>query len=251
MTQCRRRFAALTLCLVLAACGGTDEAPDGPPPETGRDVLEAMIEAHAGSRYRTLTFVQQTVTLGPDGAAADTSTWYEALAPGRLRIDVAPREDGNGVLYRDGLRYTIRGGQVTDRTPNVNPLALLLADVFHQPLDRTVTVLDSLGFDLSVVRRATWEGEPALVVGASEGDTASAQFWVERERKLPVRIVDRLGDGGPLMDARIGGYGRMDGSWVESEIDIHVDGRLAQQETYREIRVNPELPEGLFDPYNW
>jgi hypothetical protein len=243
--------AALILSAALAACGPGDQEADDPAPEHGRDVLQAMVDAHEGSRYRTLTFVQQTVTLGPDGVATDTSTWYEALAPGRLRIDVAPLEDGNGVLYRDGLRYTIRGGQPVDSVEDTNPLALILSDAFHRPVERTAAALEELGFDLGAVRQDRWEGEPAWVVGAPAGDTLSPQFWIERERWLPVRVVSRLGEGGPLMDARIGGYTRIDGSWVESEIDIRVDGRLAQTETYRRVRVDPDLPEDLFDPYGW
>lgn len=247
-------LALLPLVFLVASCGGGsdgEEASGTPPPADGRQVLQAVVEAHEGSRYRTLTFVQRTLTFGPDGAATDTTTWYEALAPGRLRIDVAPVEDGNGILYRDGLRYTIRGGQPVDSTRDTNPLALILADGFHQPAKRTATALENLGFDLTTVRQARWEGEPAWVVGAPAGDTLTPQFWIERERSLPVRIISRLGDGGPLMDARIGGYTRIDGSWVESEIAIRVDGRLAQTEEYRRIRVNPELPEGLFDPYSW
>ena len=250
MRSCSVAFT-LILGFVLTACNdGGEEAAGGSSPESGRDVIEAMVQAHEGSRYRSLTFVQRTVTYGPDGAPTDTSTWYEALAPGRLRIDVAPWRDGNGILYLDGLRYTIRGGQAVDSTRDINPLALLLADAFHQPVDRTATVLDSLGFELSAVREDRWEGEPVWVVGAPAGDTTSSQFWIEQERLLPVRIVDQL-ESGPLMDARIGGYRQTDSSWVESHIDIRVGGRLAQTEEYREIRVNPELPEGLFDPYHW
>lgn len=242
---------ALILGVVLAACNdGGEEAPGEFSPRSGRDVIEAMVQNRGDSRYRSLTFVQRTVTYGPDGAAADTSTWYEALAPGRLRIDVAPWRDGNGILYLDGLRYTIRGGQAVDSTRDINPLALLLADAFHQPVDRTAAVLDSLGFELSVVRQERWEGEPAWVVGAPAGDTTSSQFWIEQERLLPIRIVDQL-ETGPLLDARIGGYRQIDGSWVESRIDIRVGGRLAQTEEYREFRVDPELPQGLFDPYDW
>lgn len=255
-----RRLAALAL-LTLAACGGTERmaasesgvrlvSPQAP--DDGLDVVEAMHARYHGVRAPSLTFVQETVFHRPDGSV-DTMTWYEAAVPGKLRIDVAPVEAGNGVMYADGDRYTFRNGELVDRQPDVNSLLLLLMDVYQQPTARTAHTLDSLGFDLSVLREATWEGRPVWVVGGAEGDEASSAFWVDRERLVPVRIVQALGEGGgpPVLDAHVGGYTEIDGVWHESEIAIYVDGRLVQDERYRDVRPGVPVDSALFDASRW
>ena len=94
-----------------------------------RELLEAVRTRYDGDWHESLTFVQQTVFHRPDGSV-DSATWYEALVPGRLRIDVAPIDSGNGVLFRDGMRYTIRNHEVAASSPDINVLALLLTDMF-------------------------------------------------------------------------------------------------------------------------
>ena len=70
--------------------------------KTGPDVIAAMYKKYAGKWYKTLTFVQATITHKPDGTDS-VETWYEAMeVPGRLRIDILPTEKGNGVIFADG-----------------------------------------------------------------------------------------------------------------------------------------------------
>jgi hypothetical protein len=93
------------LCLVLllalpllAACdrpGAVPPEAEAPRIETPAALLAAMHDRYAATRFQTLTFVQQTVLHRPDGRV-DSMTWYEAMVPGKLRIDVAPIEDSLG-----------------------------------------------------------------------------------------------------------------------------------------------------------
>lgn len=241
----------LFLVVLVAGAGCAPRGPVAPPagvtpavPATGAAVVEAMHARWHGRRPPTLTFVQTTITYRP-GAAPDTATWYEAGALGRLRIDVEPLESRTAIFYVDGVRTVVRGGAVVNRAPDVNILLLTLMDVYQQPPARTARMLDSLGVDTRLVRAETWLGRPALVVGAA--DSAASQLWVDPDRLVPVRVVQRLPDS-QILDARIGGYREIGGVWHETEIDIHVDGDLVMREIYRDVRPGAAVEDVLFDP---
>ena len=233
---------ALTGC----AAPGVPAVPGTPSLATGAEVVGAMHARWNGVRPPTLTFVQETVVYRP-GAAPDTSTWYEAAAPGRLRIDVAPLDGRTAIFYLDGVRTVVRNGVVGTPEPDVNVLLLMLMDVYHQPPATTLRVLDSLGFATDVVHTRTWQDRPVVVVGAAAGDTTRSQVWVDRERLVPVRVVQQL-SGGPLLDARVGGYRALGGVWHEHAIDIYLDGRLFQTEQYRDVHPGARVEAALFDP---
>lgn len=237
------------LLFLLAAGLWTQPALAAAPDTTSaREIVERMRSRYGGPRYESLTFVQRTIKY-PEPGVADTTLWYEAILPGKLRIDT-DLEQGNGALFVDGTRYSFKGGVLVDTAPDINPLALVLDEVYSAPVDRSVFLLDSLGFDLSVVREDRWEDEPAWVIGAGEGDDTSTQVWIEKERLLPVRLVTPLPQG-PVLEARIGGYRNLSGSWVETEIVIHVNGKLYQTEEYTNVRVDVPLDEDLFVPEKW
>jgi hypothetical protein len=214
-------------------------------------LVRAMHDRYVDVRPGSLTFVQQTILHRKPDAPPDTTTWYEVAEPGRLRIDFAPVEEGNGALYRDGTLFVMHGGRVAATRAEVNPLALLLMDVFQFEPERTVQMLDTLGFDLSVLREAEWEGRPVWVVGAPEGDETSAQFWVDRERLVAVRIIQPVGGGTRSWDTRVTGFREMAGYPQEESLVMYLDGRLFQQESYRDIRAGIAVDPALFDTTDW
>jgi hypothetical protein len=216
-----------------------------------RTLLEALRSRYDGDWHETLTFVQRTVFHRPDGSR-DSATWYEALKPGKLRIDIAPVDSGNGMLFVDGMRYTIHNHEVAASEPDINVLALLLTDMFFLDVDRSLVLFDSLGFDTTLVHRTEWKGTPVWVIGAREADGTVSQFWLEAERLLPVRMVQRVGpQGRALLDVRIGGHQKLERGWVETEVMIYLDGELRQEEHYTNIRSDIPLDPGLFDPKRW
>jgi hypothetical protein len=240
--------AVLALAASTAACGHERRSAAGRTFTSGQELLRAMHDLYQGHWPRNVTFVQQTVRFPREGEA-DTTTWYEALAAGKLRIDMEPLDQGNGALYVHGMRYSFRGGQLADSAAETNPLAVLLADVYLQPVERSTRVLDSLGVALGPIRKGTWKGTPVWIVGAPPGDSTSPQFWVDSDRLLTVRAIQPLGKA--LLDARIGGWQRLGDGWVETHLDLYVNGKLYQTEDYSHIRSPDRLDPALFDPAGW
>ena len=247
-------FLTLALSLLLAACtpATQDEAaPAAPRIGTAQELVAAMRTERALGPDHTLTFVQESIVHHQDGRI-DTTIWYEAATMGKLRIDFAPIADGNGVLYADGRRYLFQDGVLVNERPEVNPLQLLLMDVFMQPAEATLHGLDTLGFDLSKMHEATFAGRPVYVVGADAGDEASKQFWVDQEHLHTVRVIDQVGpDGSAVLDAQVTGFEDVGGFMHENEILIYVNGTLVQEEQYNNIRVGEDLDPSLFDPARW
>lgn len=228
----------------------TARAPAGPT--SGTDVVRAMHDRYAGSWYRTLTFVQTTTIFRPNGTTL-AQIWPEAgKIPGRLRIDTDTMRQG-GVIYRGDSVYSFAGGRLVRADTGMNALLILGFDVYGQPVEATRSVLSRLGFDLSKLSRARWEGRPVYVVGALSGDTTSKQFWVDEERLLFVRLLEsRTTAAGPrLDDIRFMKYVPHGGGWVAEEVMMYRDGKPSLREVYAKVRVDVPLDDALFDPRQW
>ncbi|HEU4697923.1 MAG TPA: hypothetical protein VFS40_01985 [Gemmatimonadales bacterium] len=256
-----RPTLAPLLFLAAACAGGTTTsstggavAPSAAAPADGEAVLRLMHDRYAGKWYKTLTFRQQTTRTTPSGETRH-ETWYEAsLLPGKLRIDIAPVDSGNAILFLGDSAITFRRGQRAAARQDRNLLMTLGFDVYGQPVDSSVAQLRAEGTDLSKVHDGVWQGRPVWIVGASEGDTTATQFWVEKDRLLFVRLIQQLPPNpnqpnapAPLLDVVFDKYQPLAGGWIAPDVIIRVNGREVQREIYDEIHANVPLEPGLFD----
>ena len=99
-----------SLLYLAALAAGSPSAAPIDPPKDGVEVISRMRERYLGKWYRTLTFVQKTTL--PDGKV---EKWYEAAElPGKLRIDIAPLEGKNTILFRNDSLYEFKAGRLTE-----------------------------------------------------------------------------------------------------------------------------------------
>ena len=239
-------LGSLFFLAVLAV--GSPSATPTDPPKDGVEVISRMRERYLGKWYRTLTFVQKTTL--PDGKV---ETWYEAAElPGKLRIDIAPLEGKNTILFRNDTLYDFKEGKLAETKPLIHPLMVLGFDVYAQPLDRTVKQLRELGFDLSKVHESEWQGRPAYVVGAAAGDSGARQFWIDQERLYFVRMVEP-GKKNPddRIETQFNKYVAMGQGWVETEVRFLVNGETKMLEEYTEPKAEVKLDPAIFDPTRW
>jgi hypothetical protein len=231
---------------VLAAVTSPASAID--PPKNGVELIEQMRQRYFGKWYRTLTFVQKTTL-----ADGRVETWYEAAElPGKLRIDIAPLEGKNTLLFRSDSLYEFKGGTLEESRPMIHPLMVLGFDVYAQPVDVTVRKLRELGFDLGRLHESTWEGRPAFVVGAAAGDTVTRQFWIDKERLYFVRMVEP-GKKNPSarVETRFDKYIPMGQGWLETEVRFLVDGDTKMLEEYTKPQAEVVLSPAIFVPGPW
>ena len=262
MSPSRLVRSAIVVGLALtAACSAgkrTASIPPAPKPAApsitdGRSLLGVMRAKYDTSWYRTLSFTQNN-TLYSSRGTTTTSQWRQRIAvPGKLRIDYLPVTSRSGVLF-DGTRvHTFDNGRAIDAQPAVNAQLLLSADVYSLPLERSTKLLDSLGFDLTKLRRDTWETQGVYVVGASAGDSTTSQFWIDSTRLVPLRIIQkqRLGSREVVTDVRYGKFAEFGGLPIATEVVQYRDGRLVFREQHVDVKLNEQLPEGTFDATKW
>jgi hypothetical protein len=246
---------SLPLALLIIACA-PQPAPAPTPSVSGIATVEQLVAAmhdrYAGKWYPTLTFVQKNTRYFADGRT-DTSTWSEVLAlPGKLRIDVEPRANGNGNIYRNDTVYVFNSGRLVRQARAPHPLLLLGFDVYFIPVERSIATLREIGFDLSRMHESTWQGRPAYVVGAGPGDTRARQFWVDRDRLVFVRLIEpSRRDTTRTAEIRFNRYYQVGDAWLSPEVEFLIDGARDFLEEYTEIKTGVPVEEAMFDPATW
>lgn len=235
----------LSLAVLAAA---PSPAAEIDPPKDGVELIGRMRERYLDKWYRTLTFVQKTTL-----ADGKIETWYEAAElPGKLRIDIAPLDGKNTLLFRNDSLYEFKGGRLAESRPMVHPLMVLGFDLYAQPVDVTVRQLQTLGFDLGKLHESTWQGRPAYVVGATAGDSVTRQFWIDQERLYFVRMVEP-GKQNPSarVETQFNKYIPMGQGWLETEVRFLVNGEIRMLEEYTEPKAGVKLSPAIFEPGRW
>lgn len=219
-----------------------------PPPKDGAALIRQMRERYDGKWYRTLTFVQ-TTTL-PNGKV---ETWYEALsAPGNLRIDIAPLDSMQTLIFRNDSLYEFKGGRLAAARELIHPLMVLGFDVYVQPDSVTTAKLRALGYDLGRLHEATWQGRPTYVVGAAPGDSTTRQFWIDKERLYFVRSLEPAPQNPSVtLETRFERYLPMGGGWLEHEVLFLANGQVRMREEYADPRIDVPLDSTLFNADVW
>ena len=216
---------------------------------TGEDLLRAMHDRYKDSWYQTVTFTQKSTTYKPDGSSS-AETWYEAASlPGKLRIDIGPASDGKGYIFSDGNVTVVKDNKVVDTRKDINMLLVLGFDVYRQSPETTIKIVGDEGYDLSKLREDVWEGKPAYVVGAGNGDLKSRQFWIAKDTLLFVREIEPArGDASKLDDIRFIHYQSLDAAWIAAGVEVYSEGNKVFSEDYSDIRPNVKLDLNTFDP---
>lgn len=236
----------LSILIVSVGCLAADI-------KTGGELVAVMQKKYAGKWYKTLTFVQKTITHKPDGTT-EAATWYEALsAPGKLRIDFEPLDKHEGIIFADGKIHVFRDGKLANSRPFVHPLLVLGFDVYTQPAATTIAQLKAMGIDMTVFHEDTWQGEPVYVVGAKQGDMNAQQFWVTKKNLLFVRLIQLGGrDKKVVQETQFNKYVKVKGGgWVSAEVLFFVDGKPTTTEEYSDIRAGNALDANLWNPDSW
>lgn len=221
--------------------------------DSGEAVIAAMHKRYDGKWYKTLTFVQKTITHKPDGTS-ESETWYEALnAPGKLRIDFDPVEKGNGILFADGKLYSFREGKLAGSRPFTHPLLVLGFDIYLQNVETSVSQIKAMNIDMSIVHEGRWQGRAVYVVGAKQGDLKTPQFWIDKKELYFVRLIELTGkDKTSVHETQFNKYQKVkSGGWVAAEVEFFVDGRRTTSEEYTDIQAGMPLSADLWDPEKW
>lgn len=232
-----------TLLLALALA-----APTGDSVRTGEDVIRAMHARYAGQWYENLALIQAVTYFDLGTGALDSARlWYESIQlPGTVRSDIAPVEGGNYQLYRDDTWHIFEADTLARSFPGPHPVLLLGFDVYRQPVEETLARLTQPAFDLSKLRRDTWQGRDVYVVGSESEDDAGNQFWVDQDDLLLRRLIVVSRTSGATIEVQFNAYERLGGGWIAAELVFLRDGRRSLHERYAYWTIDVEFAPSIF-----
>lgn len=214
---------------------------------SAQTLVEAMQKRYAGKWARTITFVQYNTHYKNDSISG-TSIWYEALVyPDKFRIDFGKPADGNAVIFANDSVYNFKAGQMAASRRQPNNLMLLAGGIYFLSKTEALQRLQEAGYDIATFHEDMWQGKPVYVVGAAKDDLQKAQFWIDKENLYLVRTLSPTPDH-HLQEAQFSKHIRSAGGWIETEVLFLKDGKKEQLEEYKEIKPDPVLPDGLFNP---
>jgi hypothetical protein len=249
------------LALVASACSAAIPPSEEPTPEeapaasvaSARDLITEMHDRYSGKWYRTLRFTQ-TNTFYTSSGKEEQSRWVQNLSvPGRLRIDFEPLSAKSGMLILNNRVTTFDNGKRIDSRRSIQAILTLTADVYAIPVAVTMRRLDSLRIDLDKFHTDKLDKKKVYVIGADEGDLESSQVWIDADKLVLRRLIqqEKRGDRTLVTDTRVGEYKEVDGFLIAHEFVSMRDGKPYFREQYENVKVNAELPDGIFDPSRW
>lgn len=237
------------LFVVLFATSGFAQAWAQNMP-SGQEIVQMMYERHHDSWYKYLTFKQETIFY-KNGEQERTQWWYEALGvPGQLVIKFDSLDSGSGVIFRADSQYVFQQNKLVQQTPRVHDLLVLGFDVYGEAPEKTIAKLERRGFDLSKSYETEWQGRTVYVVGASDENENTNQFWIDKERLYFVRLL-RTGQGGTIQETQFNNYEQVDGGWVAPVVLFYSDGQMTLKEIYSDIESHNQLSASIFDLENF
>jgi hypothetical protein len=217
-------------------------------PRSGLEVIGAMRRKHPSRELRSLGFTM-TVT---DENGAETSSRVVARLPGRYRETALPTRQRTGsVRDRQRLALFERGKRV-GLVRRVDLTTLLAYDVFAQSIDSTIGQLDSARVRFGLLREDRFKGRDVWVVGAEAGDTASSQFWVDADRWVVLRVIQR----DPRTPSRVTDVRYLEheehlGIPVPRRVEIFRGARFVETRVVSDVAVNPAISARAFDLETW
>lgn len=214
--------------------------------QQGVELLKSMHTKNYGHWYQTMTFAQTTEVYRNDSLLRK-STWYEALKlPSDLRIDIEDPSKGNFVLYKKDSSYRFQNHVLRSVRADVNPFIFFIGGMYYMPFDSVMQQLKNKGYNLNKGYATEWEGNPIYVVGrASEKDSGNA-IWIDTKNLWFVRLIET--ENGQTIDAYMKNHKKLSKGSTETKVDIYINGKLVQVESYDQIQADVPLSNDLFDP---
>jgi hypothetical protein len=246
----RARQVALLTCFLAFA------APAIPRPAAAYVLPSEAILSSCARRRAQLAFrnliLEGSRRVGKAGDRPD-ETVYEVIRPG-----VGHREEWKGP---DGVTVTLTLGQKRWRwkegehgpaqeRARADVITTFLSNVDDDPgARRGMSLLQAYGIDDNQVSLSRLGHSVAYVIGAKPWDSTKPQLWIDKNLRLPVRLIEVDAKTKAVTDTRFLDYSSgQTGEWYPRRIEIWRDNTLVESTTYTNARVNEPLDERLFKP---
>jgi outer membrane lipoprotein-sorting protein len=215
--------------------------------KTSEQLIKTMHKKYFGKHCKSFTFVQDNKHYKGDTVQA-TSVWYETIQyPDNFRIDYGDPALQNAMIFRGDSAFQFEKGKLKHAGENKNTLLLILGGMYFLSPQETIDRLGANDFNLKKFSTNTFNGTQVYVIGAEKNDSLSSQFWVEAKTFHVLRIITPYGPS-RTMDMHLSDYKKNCGGYTETLVKAFINGKLVQEERYREINPDTRIPVNFFEP---
>ncbi len=114
---------------------------------------------------------------------------------------------------------------------------------------RGLAFLEALKIDPEVVSLTRMDGQVVFVIGARPWERDKPQLWVDRQLRVPVRLVYLDAGSGKRLELRLRGFGSaITRDRYPERIETWENGELVEELLFSSLEVDPRLDPGLFVP---
>lgn len=210
-------------------------------------ILDFMIKQFGSTR--TFEVFQRTVIYDPalEGGMREFDEALYYWYPDRFRCEVnTPGGEQIRVVGPEGAIFVINGKIVAETESPFDHFKDLL---LYRQADLLLNRLSQLNVNLDVVSLGRYKNRIAYVIGANYPDESVPQVWIEKKTFRPMRFLLKSGpDDADLEEIEYADYVPLDKKrWYPEHILFYRDGGLARMYVLKTFRMNPELPDELFD----
>jgi outer membrane lipoprotein-sorting protein len=210
-----------------------------------------MIEQFGSAR--SFEILQKTIIYDPEleGGMRELDEVLYYRYPDRFRSEVsAPGAELIRVVSPEGAIF-VTNGKVISETES--PFDHFKDPLLYRKEEVVLGRLSELDMDLDTVSLGRFKDRIAYVIGAKYPDESVPQIWIEKDSFRPIRYVVR--GSGPkrtdLEEIEYTDYTPLDKKrWYPGRILFFQNGQLTKMYVLKTFRINPDLPDELFDiPY--
>ena len=171
-----------------------------------------------------------------------------AARPDFLRQEMVGEAGSDITLVSSSRRLSVTAGHLLAESPRHEDIfAILLHANSPQTLE---TLLASEQVDLSQAHISRFDKRIAYVIGGPPGEAKSPQFWCDKDKFLPLRLIGRrlYHNVADLVDIRFLSYQKVGESiWLPWVIEFYRQDKLFLRLTVQKAYYNERLPDSLFD----
>ncbi len=213
---------------------------------------EQILEFVARQTAKLYNFRLDVLAESPDPARPEAvlvrEMVYYAARPDLLRQEVVREAEDGTILVGSGRRLSVINGRLLEEHPRHEEIFPIL--LFANSAKALRTLLEEEQVDLSQVRLSRMGRQIAYVIGGPPGQPGTAEFWCDKERFLPLRLVGRRSNQGvtDLVDIRFLSYPEVaEPVWLPTTIEFYRQDQLSLRLIVQETYYNERFPAALFD----
>ena len=211
-------------------------------------ILEFVAKRTAKLYSLRLRVLAETPDPTRPGAVTIKEMVYYAARPDFLRQEMVQEADGGAILVGSGRRLSVIDGHLLEEIPRHEEIFPILLFASSAKVLKTLLVQEQV--DLNQVRLSRMGGQIAYVIGAPAREAEVPEFWCDKERFLPLRLIGRRANQGvtDLVDIRFLSYQEVaDSIWLPMKIEFYRRDRLSLRLVVQKPYYNERFPLELFD----